>query len=89
MINFQNSDIFFRIAIKTCLKRIEESPLRNWQIISDALTCLYQPIELFAKIRIKQPKGYDYVYLKLEDLEENLRIEYRNYVRKDDKLLLG
>jgi hypothetical protein len=27
--------------------------------------------------------------LKLEDLEENLRIKYRNHVRKDDKLLLG
>ncbi|GAH50464.1 unnamed protein product [marine sediment metagenome] len=26
--------------------------------------------------------------MKLEDLEENLRIEYRNHVRKDDKLLL-
>jgi hypothetical protein len=37
---------------------------------------------------MKQTKGYDYVHLKLEDLEENLRIEYRNYVRKDDKLLL-
>jgi len=38
---------------------------------------------------MKQRKGCDYVYLKLEDLEENLRIEYRNYVRKDNKLLLG
>jgi hypothetical protein len=38
---------------------------------------------------MKQIKGYDYVPLKLEDLEENLRIEYRNYVRKDNKLLLG
>jgi len=38
---------------------------------------------------MKQIKGYDYVHLKLEDLEENLRIECRNYVRKDNKLLLG
>jgi hypothetical protein len=38
---------------------------------------------------MKQTKGYDYIYLKLENLEENLRIEYRNYVRKDDKLLSG
>ena len=38
---------------------------------------------------MKQTKGYDYILLKLENLEENLRIEYRNYVRKDDKLLLG
>jgi len=38
---------------------------------------------------MKQIKGYDYVHSKLEDLEENLRIEYRNYVRKDNKLLLG
>ncbi len=71
-----------------CIKRIEENSLSNWQIISDALTWLYQPIELFAKIRMKQTKGYDSVHLKLEDLEENLRIEYKNYVRKDDKLLL-
>jgi hypothetical protein len=63
--------------------------LRIWQIIPDVLTWLYQPIELFAKIRKKQTKGYDYVHLKLEDLEENLRIEYKNYVRKDDKLFLG
>ena len=77
------------LAIKTCLKRIEESSLRIWQIISDALGRLYQPIEFFAKIKKKQKKGYDYVHLKLEDFEENLRIEYRNYVRKDDKLLLG
>jgi len=63
--------------------------LRNWQIISDALTWLYQTIELFAKIRKKKTKGYDYIHLKLEDLEENLRIKYRNYVRKDDKLFLG
>jgi hypothetical protein len=38
---------------------------------------------------MKQIKGCAYVYLKPEDLEENLRIEYRNYVRKDDKLFLG
>jgi len=38
---------------------------------------------------MKQIKGYDYIHLKLEDLEENLRIECRNYVRKDNKLLLG
>ena len=38
---------------------------------------------------MKQTKGYDSVHLKLEDLEENLRIKYRNYVRKEDKLLLG
>jgi len=38
---------------------------------------------------MKQIKGCDSVYSKLEDLEENLRIEYRNYVRKDDKLFLG
>jgi len=57
-------------------------------MISDALAWLYRPIELFAKIKKKQAKGYDYVHLKLEDLEKNLRIEYRNYVRKDDKLFL-
>ena len=50
---------------------------------------LYWTIEVIPKIRMKQTKGYDYVHLKLEDLEENLRIEYRNYVRKDNKLLLG
>jgi len=38
---------------------------------------------------MKQIKRYDNVHLKLENLEENLRIEYRNYVRKDDKLFLG
>jgi hypothetical protein len=27
--------------------------------------------------------------LKLENLEENLSIEYKNYVTKDDKLFLG
>ncbi len=27
--------------------------------------------------------------MKPKDLEENLRIKYRNYVKKDDKLLLG
>jgi len=58
--------------------------LRIWQIISDALIWLYQPIELFSKIEKKQTKGYDYVHLKLEDLEENLRIEYRNYIRKEE-----
>ena len=78
----------FGIAIKTCLKRIEESSLRIWEIISDVLAQIYRPIGLFVKIRIKQIKGYDYVHLKLEDLEDNLRIEYRNYVRKDNKLLL-
>ncbi len=63
--------------------------MRIWQIISDVLYRLYRPIELFAKIKMKQTKGYDFVHLKLEDLEENLMIEYRNYVRKDNKLLLG
>jgi len=62
--------------------------LRIWEIISDVLAQIYRPIGLFVKIRIKQIKGYDYVHLKLEDLEDNLRIEYRNYVRKDNKLLL-
>jgi len=55
-----------RIAIKTCLKRIEDSSLRNWQIISDVLAQIYRPIELVAKIRMKQTKGCDYVHLKLK-----------------------
>jgi hypothetical protein len=38
---------------------------------------------------MKQIKGCDSVYSKLENLEENLSIEYKNYVRKDDKLFLG
>jgi len=38
---------------------------------------------------MKQTKEYDYVHLKLEDRKENLKIEYRNLVRKDDKLFLG
>jgi len=38
---------------------------------------------------MKQIKRYDNVHLKLENLEENLRIECRNYIRKDDKFLLG
>jgi len=42
-----------------CIKRIEESSLGIWQIISDALAWIYQPIELFAKIKKKQTKGYD------------------------------
>ena len=63
--------------------------LEGWQIISDTLAWLYQHIELFAKIRMKQIKRYDNVHLKLENLEENLKIEYKNYVRKDDKLLFG
>ncbi len=79
----------FRIAIKTCLKRIEESSLRICQIIPGALSRLYRPIELFTQIRMKQIRGYDSAYPKLKDLEVNLRIEYRNYVRKGDKLFLG
>jgi hypothetical protein len=38
---------------------------------------------------MKQIRGYDSAYPKLKDLKENLKIEYRNYVRKEDKLLLG
>jgi len=38
---------------------------------------------------MKQIKGYDYVHLKLENLEKSLRIKIRNYIRKDDKLFLG
>jgi hypothetical protein len=36
-----------------------------------------------------QKKWYDYVHLKLENLEENLRYKYRRYPREDDELLLG
>jgi len=72
-----------------CLKRIEDSSLRIGRIISDVLAQIYRPIEFFAKIRMKQTKEYDYVHLKLEDRKENLKIEYRNLVRKDDKLFLG
>ena len=45
--------------------------------------------ELFDKIIMKQIRGYHSTYPKLKDLEENLRIEYRNYIRKEDKLFLG
>jgi hypothetical protein len=38
---------------------------------------------------MKQIKECDSIHSKLEDFEENLRIEYRNYVRKDNKLFLG
>ncbi|MBA7497678.1 hypothetical protein ES704_00406 [subsurface metagenome] len=38
---------------------------------------------------MKQIRGYEPGYPKLKDLKENLKTEYRNYVRKDDKLFLG
>ena len=60
----------------------------DWANNLRVLAQIYRPIELFAKIRMKQTKGYDCVYLKLEDLEENLRYKYRRYLREDDELLL-
>jgi len=59
------------------------------QRYDDAIARLYRATELFAQIRIEKTKGYKLVKLTLKELDEELRPEYRKYMKENDRLLLG
>jgi len=59
------------------------------QRYDDAIARLYRATELFAQIRIEKTKGYKLGKLTLKELDEELRPEYRKYMKENDRLLLG
>lgn len=54
----------------------------------DAIARLYRATELFAQTRLEREYGYKSSDLKLEQLPEHLREEYKGHIR-DNKLILG
>ncbi|MBT9165305.1 MAG: hypothetical protein DDT23_01320 [candidate division WS2 bacterium] len=55
----------------------------------DAVARIYRATELFAQIRLEKTYGYKTDNMKLTDLPEVLKQEYRSRVRDGDKLFLG
>lgn len=55
----------------------------------DAVARLYRATELFAQIRLEREYKYKSGDLKLTDLPEDLRDEYKSHVREGGKLILG
>jgi len=55
----------------------------------DAVSRIYRAVELFAQTRLKTEHGLDSGDMKLENLPDSLRLEYKGRVRDYGRIMLG